>query len=46
MLTRYLPGSASYLTLQRIKDLMIERGAVFPATDSKVLRERRAADNG
>jgi ankyrin repeat protein len=41
MLTRYTPGSSTYLTLQRIKKLMLERGAVFPATDPKELRERR-----
>jgi hypothetical protein len=41
MLTRYTPGSETYLTLQRIRNLMIERGAVFPATDPKELRERR-----
>jgi ankyrin repeat protein len=44
MLTRYTPGSETYLTLQRIKNLMIERGAVFPATDPKELRERRKAN--
>lgn len=44
MLTLYLPGSTSYLTLQRIKNLMIGRGAVFPATDPKELRERRKAN--
>lgn len=43
MLTRYTAGSETYLTLQRIKNLMIERGAVFPATDPKELRERRKA---
>lgn len=41
MLTRYTPGSKTYLTLQRIKNLMIERGAIFPATDPVELRERR-----
>lgn len=44
MLTRYIPGSDTFLTLQRIKNLMIERGAVFPATDPKELRERRKAN--
>ncbi len=44
MLTRYTSGSKTYVTLQRIKKLMIERGAVFPATDPKVLRERRKAN--
>lgn len=44
MLTRYTPGSGTYVTLQRIKNLMIERGAVFPATDPKELRERRKAN--
>ena len=43
MLTRYTPGSETYITLQRIKKLMIERGAVFPAVDPKELRERRKA---
>lgn len=46
MLTRYTPGSETYLILQRIKNLMIERGAVFPATDPKELRERRKANAG
>ena len=44
MLTRHIPGSDTFLTLQRIKNLMIERGAVFPATDPKELRERRKAN--
>lgn len=44
MLTRYAPGSETSLTLQRIKTLMLERGAVFPATDPKVLRDRRKAN--
>lgn len=46
MLTRYTPGSETYLTLQRIKRLMIERGAVFPAVDPKELREQRKAKGG
>jgi ankyrin repeat protein len=46
MLTRYTPGSETYRNLQRIKNLMIERGAVFPATDPKELRERRKANGG
>jgi ankyrin repeat protein len=46
MLTRYTPGSETYLILQRIKNLMIERGAVFPATDPKELRDRRKANAG
>lgn len=44
MLTRYTPGSKTYLTLQRIKNLMIERGVTFPATDPVELRERRKAN--
>ena len=45
MLSRYTPDSKTYLTLQRLKNLMIERGAVFPATDPKELRERREASS-
>jgi ankyrin repeat protein len=46
MLSRYTVGSKTYLTLQRIKNLMIERGANFPATDPKELRERRKVNGG
>jgi ankyrin repeat protein len=46
MLPRYTPGSQTYLTLLRIKNLMIQRGAIFPATDPKELRERRKASGG
>lgn len=41
MLGRYAVGSKTYLKLQRVKNLMIERGAIFPATDPVELRERR-----
>ena len=41
MLGRYTVGSKTYLKLQRIKNLMIERGAIFPATDPVELRRRR-----
>lgn len=46
MLSRYTLGSATFLTLQRIKNLMIERGAIFPAPDPKEVRERRKAKGG
>lgn len=45
MLTRFTAGSETYLSLQRIKNLLIERGAVFPAADPKQLRERRKKQN-
>ena len=46
MLTRFTVGSKTYLALERIKNLMIERGAVFPAIDPKQLRERRKENGG
>lgn len=46
MLSRYTAGTKTYLTLQRIRNLMIERGAIFPAVDPVELRERRKANNG
>lgn len=46
MLSRYTPGSATFLALQRIKNLMVERGEIFPALDPKEVRERRKAKGG
>ncbi len=44
MLPRYIPGSPTYLQLERIKKLMEERGVSFPTPDPEEVRARREAN--
>ncbi len=44
MLPRYIPGSPTYLQLERIKKLMEERGVTFPTPKPEEIRARREAN--